>query len=49
MYKLVNPKIGNCIQYWENGEMFVFDDTQTHEACNDSDKTRVIFLLDFYK
>jgi len=42
-------KIGNHIQSWKNGEMFVFDDTQIHEAYNNSNKVRVIFILDFQK
>ena len=42
-------KVEDRVQCWENGEMFVFDDTKIHEACNNSDETRVIFILDFYK
>jgi beta-hydroxylase len=35
--------------HWKEGEIVVFDDTQTHSASNPSDKARVILLLDFLK
>ena len=34
---------------WHEGEMFVFDDTNLHNAANPSDKARVVLLLDFMK
>lgn len=34
---------------WEQGKMFVFDDTVTHNAYNGSDDERVILMIDFYK
>jgi len=34
---------------WEQGKMFVFDDTVTHNAYNGSDEERVILMVDFYK
>jgi beta-hydroxylase len=36
-------------QKWENGKVFVFDDTYLHSAWNDSEEERVILLLDFKK
>lgn len=34
---------------WEQGKLFVFDDTVTHNAYNGSDEERVILMVDFYK
>jgi ornithine lipid ester-linked acyl 2-hydroxylase len=33
-------------QYWRNGRGFVFDDTNLHDACNDSDQVRVVLWVD---
>lgn len=32
---------------WKEGEAFVFDDRQEHEAWNNTDEDRVILLIDF--
>ena len=32
--------------YWHNGRGVVFDDTNLHDAKNDSDETRVVLWLD---
>ena len=32
--------------YWRNGRGVVFDDTNLHEACNESDRARVVLFLD---
>lgn len=32
--------------YWEEGKVFVFDDTYRHEVWNDSDDVRVVLLID---
>lgn len=33
---------------WRHGEAFVFDDTIEHEAANDSDELRVVFIFDVW-
>ncbi len=40
-------RVGDRIQTWENGKIFVFDDTFEHEVWNDTDEERVILLFDF--
>jgi len=32
---------------WEEGKCLVFDDVFDHEVCNDSDKTRIVLLIQF--
>ena len=39
-------KVGNEMVKWENGESGFFDDTYTHEVWNDSNKIRVVLLID---
>ena len=41
-------RVGNTTREWREGEAWVFDDTIDHEAWNDSDKNRVILLLDIW-
>jgi len=40
-------RVGDNIQVWRPGEIFVFDDTYEHEVWNDTDEERVILLFDF--
>ena len=40
-------RVGDKIQVWRPGEIFVFDDTYEHEVWNDTDDERVILLFDF--
>ena len=40
-------RIENQIQVWEQGKLFVFDDTYDHEVFNNTDEERVILLFDF--
>lgn len=40
-------RVGDKIQVWRPGEIFVFDDTYDHEVWNDTDEERVILLFDF--
>lgn len=40
-------RIGDRIQVWRPGEIFVFDDTYDHEVWNDTEDERVILLFDF--
>jgi len=35
--------------YWRNGEGVMFDDTNLHDARNDSDEVRVVLFLDLYR
>jgi aspartyl/asparaginyl beta-hydroxylase (cupin superfamily) len=41
-------RVGNDTREWKEGEAWVFDDTIEHEAWNDSDKLRVIFIFDIW-
>jgi ornithine lipid ester-linked acyl 2-hydroxylase len=40
-------RVGETINVWHPGEIFVFDDTYNHEVWNDTDEERVILLFDF--
>jgi beta-hydroxylase len=40
-------RVGAEIRHWEVGKCLIFDDTLDHEAWNNSDRTRIILLLDF--
>ncbi len=44
--ELCGMSIGNEMVRWREGSAFVFDDTYTHEAWNESDKDRVVLLVD---
>ena len=41
-------RVGNDTRPWREGEAWVFDDTINHEAWNDSDKYRVILMIDIW-
>lgn len=41
-------RVGNEIRQWEPGKAWVFDDTLEHEAWNDSDSLRVVFIFDVW-
>lgn len=41
-------RVGNDIRPWREGEAWVFDDTIDHEAWNDSDRHRVILMIDIW-
>lgn len=41
-------RVGAETRDWRLGEAWVFDDTIDHEAWNDSDETRVIFIFDVW-
>lgn len=48
---LVVPKdcgfrVGNQTRQWREGQAWVFDDTIEHEAWNDSEEVRVVFICD---
>jgi ornithine lipid ester-linked acyl 2-hydroxylase len=40
-------RVDDNIKVWEQGKIFVFDDTYVHEVYNNTDDDRVILLLDF--
>jgi len=40
-------RVGDTINVWRPGEIFVFDDTYEHEVWNDTTDERVILLFDF--
>jgi aspartyl/asparaginyl beta-hydroxylase (cupin superfamily) len=41
-------RVGAETREWEVGKAFVFDDTIEHEAWNDSDELRVVFIFDVW-
>ena len=41
-------RVGNDTRGWVPGKAWVFDDTIEHEAWNDSDKLRVVLILDIW-
>jgi aspartyl/asparaginyl beta-hydroxylase (cupin superfamily) len=41
-------RVGEARREWNPGEAFVFDDTIEHEAWNESDQLRVVFILDLW-
>jgi hypothetical protein len=41
-------RVGGETRQWRIGEAWVFDDTIEHEAWNDSDQTRIIFICDIW-
>ena len=41
-------RVGGETREWRIGEAWVFDDTIEHEAWNDSDQTRIIFICDVW-
>jgi beta-hydroxylase len=40
-------RVGDQFMNWEEGKVFVIDDTYDHEVWNDTDEERVVLLLDF--
>lgn len=40
-------RVDDRICHWEEGKVFVFDDTYRHEVHNDTDEERVVLLLHF--
>jgi hypothetical protein len=41
-------RVGGETRQWSAGEAWVFDDTIEHEAWNDSEETRIIFICDIW-
>lgn len=42
-------RVGNEVRSWEEGKVWLFDDTVEHEAWNRSDQTRVILLFEVWR
>ena len=42
-------RVEDKIHHWQEGEAFIFDHTNEHEAWNNSDQIRVILILDFIR
>jgi len=38
--------VGSDTEYWQQGELLIFQDAEAHSAANKSDNTRVVFLFD---
>ena len=41
-------RVGNEQRAWSEGQGFVFDDSYEHEAWNESDSKRIVFIVRFY-
>lgn len=42
-------RVGNEVREWEEGRLFIFDDTIEHEAWNDSGEDRVVLIFDIWR
>ena len=42
-------RVGNEVREWEEGKLFIFDDTIEHEAWNDSNEDRVVLIFDIWR
>jgi aspartyl/asparaginyl beta-hydroxylase (cupin superfamily) len=42
-------RVGNEVQEWREGKLFIFDDTIEHEAWNDSGEDRVVLIFDIWR
>jgi hypothetical protein len=43
----IGIRVGDDVQRWEDGSMFIFDDRKLHEAWNNTNQDRVVFIIDF--
>jgi aspartyl/asparaginyl beta-hydroxylase (cupin superfamily) len=41
-------RVGSEVREWHPGTALIFDDTIEHEAWNDSDEPRVVFIFDIW-
>lgn len=46
---LCGIQVGDETRGWGEGEILLFDDTQTHSAWNRSDRARIVLLLDLLR
>jgi len=42
-------RVGGETRVWEEGKALIFDDMTTHEAWNDSDRIRVVLIVDLWR
>lgn len=42
-------RVGNDVREWQEGKIFIFDDTIEHEAWNDSAEDRVVLIFDIWR
>ena len=42
-------RVGSDVRTWEEGKSLIFDDSNPHEAWNDSDCYRVVLFVDFLR
>jgi hypothetical protein len=42
-------RVGNEIRQWEEGKLFIFDDSIEHEAWNEGSEDRVILIFDIWR
>lgn len=42
-------RVGNEVREWQEGKLFIFDDTIEHEAWNDSSEDRVVLIFDIWR
>lgn len=40
-------RVGSTVRNWEEGKAMIFDETNVHEAMNDSQENRVVLFIDF--
>lgn len=41
-------RVGEDVQYFEEGRPVIFDDSFNHESWHDGEKTRINLILDFW-
>ena len=46
-YEKCRIRVGDEVKAWQEGSLFVLDDTYDHEVWNETDEERVILLFDF--
>lgn len=46
-YEKCKIRVGDQYRAWQEGKLFILDDTYNHEVWNDTDEERVILLFDF--
>ena len=44
-----NIRVADQIHHWQEGELFLFDDSFDHEARNDSDEIRVVLIFETWR
>jgi aspartyl/asparaginyl beta-hydroxylase (cupin superfamily) len=49
MDRNVYIKVGNHTNYWQDNQLFIFDDTLQHQSCNESDAVRYCMFVDILR